>query len=65
MSTSTTQVNIVNVVDDMVNSTNTKSHKIRWLFGNGFTKGQISQMLDIRYQHVRNVLLQPLKSQPK
>jgi hypothetical protein len=39
-----------------------KSSKIRYLYGKGFTKSQIALMLNIRYQHVRNVLLQPVKN---
>jgi transposase len=40
-----------------------KSAKIRYLYRAGFTKSQIALMLEIRYQHVRNVLLTPLKTQ--
>jgi len=39
----------------------TKSAKIRAMASDGFTRSQIAKALDIRYQHVRNVLLQPLK----
>ena len=47
--------NIVN------NNAKSKSQKIRELTKLGFTKSQIALMLNIRYQHVRNVLLQTLK----
>ena len=39
----------------------TTSGKIRFLSGEGFTRGQISKLLGIRYQHVRNVLITPIK----
>ena len=39
----------------------TKSSKIRHLSSLGKTRSEIAKMLDIRYQHVRNVLTQPLK----
>jgi hypothetical protein len=39
----------------------TTSARIRYLHANGMSKGDISRALNIRYQHVRNVLLQPLK----
>ena len=39
----------------------TKSSKIRAMASDGLTRSQISKLLDIRYQHVRNVLIQPLK----
>jgi hypothetical protein len=39
----------------------TTSAKIRSLHAQGFTRSAIALILDIRYQHVRNVLLTPLK----
>lgn len=39
----------------------TKSAKIRSMFADGYTRSQIAKALDIRYQHVRNVLVEPLK----
>ena len=41
----------------------TTSGKIRYLDKKGLSRGDISRVLNIRYQHVRNVLTQPLKSQ--
>ncbi len=65
MSTTTKTTNpILNITNDPNTST---SYKIRTLHNLGFTKSQISQMVstkegtNIRYQHVRNVLLQQLK----
>ena len=42
-------------------SLSTKSSKIRYLSAKGKTTSEISKMMNIRYQHVRNVLITPLK----
>ena len=39
----------------------TKSSKIRALHAKGYERGQIALALNIRYQHVRNVLVTPIK----
>jgi hypothetical protein len=39
----------------------TKSAKIRALHAAGMSRGQIAKALNIRYQHVRNVLVTPVK----
>lgn len=39
----------------------TTSAKIRFLHSEGWDRSRISKHLQIRYQHVRNVLLQPIK----
>ena len=39
----------------------TKSAKIRYLDQQGLTRSEIAKLLGIRYQHVRNVLITPLK----
>ncbi len=39
----------------------TTSAKIRYLTAEGLTRSQIAATLNIIYQHVRNVQLQPLK----
>lgn len=39
----------------------TKSSKIRLLSSKGYERADISRFLDIRYQHVRNVLVQKLQ----
>ncbi len=39
----------------------TKSAAIRALLAEGMKRGDIAKFLDIRYQHVRNVELTPLK----
>lgn len=38
-----------------------KSSMIRYLDSERYTRSQISTILNIRYQHVRNVLITPLK----
>jgi hypothetical protein len=35
--------------------------KVRYLDGEGFPRGDIARILNIRYQWVRNVLITPLK----
>ena len=39
----------------------TTSSKIRYLLSEGKKRGEVAKILEIRYQHVRNVELQPLK----
>ena len=39
----------------------TKSAKIRALHAQNWTTGDIARTMDIRYQHARNVIMQPLK----
>ena len=41
----------------------TTSGKIRLLAAEGFPRGDIARVLNIRYQWVRNVLITPLKNQ--
>lgn len=41
----------------------TTSAKIRYLHAEGFSRGQIALKTNKRYQHVRNVLITPLKRQ--
>ena len=41
------------------------SQKIRKLWSMGIAKSEIALILDKRYQHVRNVLLVPIKEEPK
>ena len=43
----------------------TKSSKIRALNAAGYSRSEIAKQLDIRYQHVRNVLITPLKGESK
>lgn len=39
----------------------TKSALIRYLDKQGMTRGAIAKFMGIRYQHVRNVLITPIK----
>lgn len=41
----------------------TKSSAIRRLTEQGKSRGDIAKMLNIRYQHVRNVLITPIKKE--
>jgi len=55
---------VVIVTEDVeLNNLPTKSAKIRYLLGKGLTRGQVSKQLGIRYQHVRNVEITPIKKQ--
>ncbi len=40
----------------------TTSARIRYLNSQDMTRGQIAKTLNIRYQHVRNVLITPVKN---
>jgi hypothetical protein len=40
----------------------TVSGKIRFLNSKNLSRGEISKILNIRYQHVRNVLITPVKN---
>jgi len=47
--------------DDLIERFGTKSAVIRYLDSEGWKRGDIARKLGIRYQHVRNVLITPLK----
>lgn len=49
--------------DDELNAIPTVSGKIRYLHSKEFTRSAIAVKLNIRYQHVRNVLTTQLKRQ--
>lgn len=48
-----------------LNSMTTKSSKIRYLNSVGYSRSEIAKLLEIRYQHVRNVLITPLMRDQK
>lgn len=48
-------------VQDLIKDLPTTSSKIRLLDSKGFTRSEIAKILNKRYQHVRNVLIVPLK----
>lgn len=47
--------------DSQLETLSTTSAKIRYLTSIGKKRGEIAKMLNIRYQHVRNVQITPLK----
>lgn len=47
---------------DLLNEHKTVSGVIRYLASKGQTKGQIAKITGKRYQHVRNVLITPVKN---
>jgi hypothetical protein len=49
------------LVEFNLESLPTTSAKIRYLDSKGMKRGEIAKKLEIRYQHVRNVLITPLK----
>lgn len=49
-------------LDEALKQAGTKSALIRDLAAKGKTRSEIAKMLNIRYQHVRNVLSAPLKA---
>lgn len=48
-------------VEALMSEHKTKSAVIRYLDSQGLKRGEIAKLLNIRYQHVRNTLVQPLK----
>lgn len=48
-------------VEELLKEHKTKSNVIRFLSSQGKTRSEIAKLLNIRYQHVRNVLTTPLK----
>jgi len=47
---------------NQLNQLTTLSSKIRLLHQNNLSRSEISNLLKIRYQHVRNVLITPVKN---
>lgn len=45
----------------LVDGSTTKAVKIRGLLATGMTRGEVAKTLGIRYQHVRNVEITPIK----
>jgi len=48
-------------LEEVVTNLPTKSAKIRALHAENYSRSEIAKFLEIRYQHVRNVLITPLK----
>ena len=63
--TTTTKLDVTTIAmmtsDQIIEAYKNKSNAIRALHEAGFSRKAISSMLGIRYQHVRNVLITPLK----
>lgn len=51
--------------EKQMNEMTTVSAKIRFLDSLGYTRSAIAKKLDKRYQHVRNVLITPIKEKAK
>lgn len=49
-------------VETTLDTMTTTSSKIRYLASQGMARAEIAKKLGVRYQHVRNVLTTPLKS---
>lgn len=47
--------------EELMNEYKTKSGVIRYLDSTGMSRGMIAKFMNIRYQHVRNVLITPIK----
>lgn len=62
MNTKKTTPKLQTTLEKKMNELPTKSAKIRFLHSEGFSRGDISRILKIKYQHVRNVLVTPLKN---
>ena len=52
---------VVKTAAELIAQYGNKSKAIRALNGEGHKTGEIAKMLGIRYQHVRNVLVTPVK----
>ena len=48
-----------------LDSLESKSMKIRYLAYKNFSRSEIAKILNLRYQHVRNVLITPIKKEVK
>lgn len=48
-------------LEQLMSELKTKSATIRFLSSKGWANGKIAKFMGIRYQHVRNVLITPLK----
>lgn len=60
MTNTKTKIDTLNY-NNLIDQHKTKSSLIRYLNKEGYTRSEISKFMNIRYQHVRNVLTEPLK----
>jgi hypothetical protein len=62
MSKNNTKTVTITTVDQLISMGHTTtSSQIRYLNSIGWKRGDIARLLNKRYQHVRNVLITPLK----
>lgn len=65
MNASNRNTKVIPTIEDSISekleSLTTTSSKIRFLDSLGYTRGDISRILGVRYQWVRNVLITPIK----
>ena len=59
--TTKTKSNVTKAQETKLGELTTMSAKIRYLSAQGMSRGDISRVLKIRYQWVRNVLVTPVK----
>jgi len=55
------EVEVVIDVPKLIKELGTKSAVIRKLTADGLSRSEVSKVMKIRYQHVRNVLITPIK----
>jgi DNA-binding NarL/FixJ family response regulator len=64
MNANTTKQNLAAMTsEELIEHYTNKSIAIRELFKRGFERKEIAVLLNIRYQHVRNVLVTPVKKE--
>lgn len=56
-----TENTLSNEVEEVLSKLATTSAKIKYLKKEGLSVGDIARVLNIRYQHARNVLITPVK----
>lgn len=59
----TTKIKLTKTQQSELNKLPTTSAKIRYLDSKDYTRSEIAKILNKRYQHVRNVLITPIKKQ--
>ncbi len=57
------EIPVASTIDAGLDSLPTTSAKIRFLLNSGMSRMQVAKKLNVRYQHVRNVEITPIKKQ--
>lgn len=57
----TTTTKEVRTSSDIIKQYGNKSGAIRGLTAEGYLRSEVAKLLNIKYQHVRNVLITPIK----